>query len=836
MEVNFQKNRMIEFYKNITGKLFIALLSFIFSGFSVLADVNLTKEEKKWIEENPIVNFTGDPNWLPYEFFKKDGTYVGIVSEHLKLIEKLTGLKFNAISVSSWSESLKIAVDGKVSVISGDAADIILNNQFKPIDTYSKNPVVIIMDAEHNYVQKLELLKDKKIAIIKGYGYTSDIFKKYPDIKFIEVENIQEGLAGVADGRIDTMLSTIALATYTISDMGLSNIKVVGKTNVVMGLTLFVAKNKPILHRIINKALKSISLSDSNAIYQHWIKQHYIEKYDYALIIKPSIGFSILLVVFYLWNRRLLRKIELRIKTELENKKIEKQLRSQAKIIDQIHDSVIATDLNGMITKWNKGSDVLFGHQNFEVMGKHVSLVYPESEYKKLEYEIIPVLIKKGAYDIETKLLHKSGNIFFGHISLSMLYDDEGVEVGMIGYTIDVTKEKLNAIELEESSRRFKAMFESIPDAVVYADSERNINMVNKAAIKLFDYNESELQGKKTKILYSSGDDFEELGVKYYNLKGVVRNMPTIISYKTKNGFEFPGETLGTTVKALNGDVLGYLGIIRDITERQLLESKLENYRVSLEEKIETRTSELTKARDEAEHASEAKSEFLSSMSHELRTPMNAILGFAQILDIDAEKLTKIQAGNVKEIIFAGHHLMKLINDVLDLTRIESGKLDVYMEKVSVDDVIEQSLSLIHPLSASRQMKIINNISGKGYVVKADNMRLKQAILNLLSNAVKYNNDSGCIKLDSKIVVENRLRISIADNGDGISEEDLNRLFTPFERLDKSNNVEGTGIGLVICKQLVTLMAGTIGVESILGEGSTFWIEFELVDQKIIHE
>lgn len=137
---------MTALYKNIISKLLITILSFVFFSFSANAELNLTKEEKQWVKDNPIVKFTGDPNWLPYEAFQKDGTYVGIVSEHLKLIEKLSALKFETIPVSSWTESLNIATEGIVSVISGDAADVVLNKRFKPIDTYSKNPVIIIMD------------------------------------------------------------------------------------------------------------------------------------------------------------------------------------------------------------------------------------------------------------------------------------------------------------------------------------------------------------------------------------------------------------------------------------------------------------------------------------------------------------------------------------------------------------------------------------------------------------------------------------------------------------------------------------------------------------------
>ena len=297
------------------------------------------------------------------------------------------------------------------------------------------------------------MLFRSKISIIKDYGYTADIFKNYPDIDFIEVENIQEGLEGVSNGRFDAMLATIALATYTVSDLGLNNVKVVGKTNIIMELTLFIDKSKPILHSIINKSLKSISLSDSNAISQRWIKQHYIEKTDYELVVKISLAFFIMLLAFYFWNRRLSREIDLRVKTEIENKKIESELRTQSQIIDQIHDSVIATDLNGIIIRWNKGSDILFGYQGSDVVGEHVSIIYPESEHDRLENKIIPTLVLKGAHDVETLLLHKTGDVFYGHTSLSMIYDDVGEAVGMIGYTIDINERKITEQKLKEIGR-----------------------------------------------------------------------------------------------------------------------------------------------------------------------------------------------------------------------------------------------------------------------------------------------------------------------------------------------------------------------------------------------
>ncbi|MET0081308.1 MAG: transporter substrate-binding domain-containing protein [Candidatus Thiodiazotropha lotti] len=224
------------------------------------------QQERQWIVDNPEVLFTGDPNWLPYEAFLQDGTYIGMVSDYLSVIERETGLRFKTVPVESWTESLQIATDGKVDVISGDAADDILNQNFRPVDVYSRNPIVIIMDYRQNYVEDLYAIKDRSIAIIKDYGYTADIYKVYPDLEFIEVENIQDGLEGVSQGQFDAMLATHALASYQIAQMGIHNVKIVGKTQITMALTLFVDKSQPQLFAIINKTLKSMDPEEAQDI------------------------------------------------------------------------------------------------------------------------------------------------------------------------------------------------------------------------------------------------------------------------------------------------------------------------------------------------------------------------------------------------------------------------------------------------------------------------------------------------------------------------------------------------------------------------------------------
>ncbi len=229
-------------------------------------------------------------------------------------------------------------------------------------------------------------------------------------------------------------------------------------------------------------------------------------------------------------------------------------------------------------------------------------------------------------------------------------------------------------------------------------------------------------------------------------------------------------------------------------------------------------------AREEAERASQAKSEFLSRMSHELRTPLNSILGFGQVLEM--EQLTPEQRESVGYILKAGQHLLSLIDEILDIARIEAGRLRLSLEPVPVKQVLDEARSLIRPLAAERNIRLqIHALANPDLYVLADRQRLKQVLLNLLANAVKYNREEGSVTLWCEEAPGDRLRFKVSDTGPGIPPEKLGQLFTPFERLGVEPAIEGTGLGLALSKGLAEAMGGTIGVESVVGQGSIFWVE-----------
>jgi signal transduction histidine kinase/CheY-like chemotaxis protein len=240
--------------------------------------------------------------------------------------------------------------------------------------------------------------------------------------------------------------------------------------------------------------------------------------------------------------------------------------------------------------------------------------------------------------------------------------------------------------------------------------------------------------------------------------------------------------------------------------------------------------TELRKARTEAEKANLAKSEFLSRMSHELRTPMNSILGFAQLMQMG--ELSQAQKKGVNHILTSGTHLLNLINEVLDISRIEAGRLTLSLEPVQVSSVILEMIDVVQPHGAKRNLKIeMEQSPACQLFIKADRQRLKQVLLNLINNAVKYNKDGGSVLIKAELRKDltraiNTLRISVADTGIGIVPDDLKKLFLPFERIGaEKSETEGTGLGLTVVKKLMDAMGGVTGVESIPGEGSVFWIE-----------
>lgn len=280
------------------------------------------------------------------------------------------------------------------------------------------------------------------------------------------------------------------------------------------------------------------------------------------------------------------------------------------------------------------------------------------------------------------------------------------------------------------------------------------------------------------------------------------------LTYLRKNGSRLPAVLSVTALRDDFTRIIGYLLIGTDNSARK---------RVALE---------LHEAMVVAERANLAKSDFLSSMSHELRTPLSAILGFAQLIESGTPPPSISQKRSVDQILLAGWYLLDLINEILDLAQIESGKLPLSMESVLLAEILTECQTMVEAQAELRGISMLFSSLEAPYLVKADRTRIKQALINLLVNAIKYNRPNGSVVVDCTLITPERIRISITDTGAGLHASKVQHLFEPFNRLgQEQGEEEGTGIGLVVCKRLIELMGGAIGVKSVEGVGSTFWIE-----------
>ena len=384
------------------------------------------------------------------------------------------------------------------------------------------------------------------------------------------------------------------------------------------------------------------------------------------------------------------------------------------------------------------------------------------------------------------------------------------VIAGML-VALDMTDRKRAEEEVRQTQVFVDSIVENIPN-MVFVKSVEDLRFVrfNKAGEELLGHPRAELIGRNDYDFFpkDEADFFTAKDRQVLEGRQLVDILEEPIETKSK-GTRFL-HTKKIPILDEEGQPAYLLGISEDITERKLAEQQLHQ------------------AKDEAERANRAKDEFLSRMSHELRTPLNAVLGFAQVLDMD--DVTEEQRDSVRQILGGGRHLLGLIDEVLDITRIASGRLPLSPEAVSVAEVLKEAADLIQPLAAERGVRVRVE-DADGFHVLADRQRLKQVLLNLLSNGVKYNREGGEVAVTWERSSPDKLRIRIADTGVGIPEDVMERLFAPFDRLGaETTAVEGTGLGLALSKGLVEAMGGSIEADSQAGSGSVFSLELSLAE------
>jgi PAS domain S-box-containing protein len=412
------------------------------------------------------------------------------------------------------------------------------------------------------------------------------------------------------------------------------------------------------------------------------------------------------------------------------------------------------------------------------------------------------------AAEARAELRFLAGNDRYCWISVLFVaeMDDAGRPTGLLAYLLDIDDRRGAETALQEREATLRAVFDASPDIITITGLDNTLHSANAAMQRVLGYDPVDLLGQRA--LHLVHPDDQEAVVEASRRMFASHGDHIDVRYRARHadGRWVVLETQGSIMYGAEEEPEAVVAVTRDVTERVRLEQ--------LEQQ----------ARETAEAANRAKSEFLSRMSHELRTPLNAVLGFAQLLEL--EDLSPEQQEAVAHILKGGRHLVDLIDEVLDISRIESGRLNLSPEPVPVDDLLADTLDLIRPLATQHGIHLLGFGAKCGGYILADRQRLKQVILNLLSNAIKYNHPGGTVSLSCEAAGEERLRIEVADTGPGIRPEHLPLLFTPFERLGaEQTGVEGSGIGLALSRRLTEAMGGLLDVVTAVGQGSTFRVE-----------
>lgn len=787
----------------------ISLLLFSVVSVADTTPLQLSQQEQDWIEANPVITVANEMDWPPFDYVE-DGNPAGYSIDIVRLIKQKTGLQIEFVNGYAWHQLLALFKAGKIDVMPAVYADEDRSRFMLFTRSYYSQPSVMVVHKDNTDINSVASLKGKRVVGIRNFVITNKMKQVVPDSFILEVDSIIDAMKAVSLGEADAYIDSIGTISYNLEHNYIPNLKVISRldSDVLENPALYfgVAKNNPLLRSILDKALASISRNEQLTLEKRWIHKS-------AAITKQDASKRIVLTA------------------------------EQREWLGE--HPVIRIGIDAGYAPYSfldsDGSFVGVAPDFLALIGEKLGITF--EPVQDLSWTQILRGVRERSVDvIATAVITDDRKAFLNFtqiyiptplVIMSRINDGRITQASDLdGLTVALVDEYSASKKVIAEHPTVKVINVASPAAGLHAVSSGKADAyVGVIGINIY---QAQKQGI-TNLKVAGNYDVETNGQRF-----AVRSDWTELTLILERALDAISEEERKTiydnwidipyVEQVDYSLLwdAFIAFTIVVSLMYLHNRRLTqeiNRRKAVEQELLELNKNLSQARDEADHANKAKSKFLSSMSHELRTPLTAILGFSQLLE-SGPSLSGKQKDFAHEILQASNHLLGLINEILDLAKIEAGHTDLSFEAVDYDELIAECIGLVKPLAESNNITIANQSAINGIILNADRTRMKQVLVNLLSNAIKYNHSQGKIMISTALQGEDKYRITIEDTGIGIKQENLDRLFEAFNRLSaEGSSIEGTGIGLVITKRLVELMGGEIGVNSEYGVGSTFWID-----------
>jgi PAS domain S-box-containing protein len=785
-----------------------------------------------------------EQDYPPFATGMSDATAGGFTVDLWKAVAAETGLNYT-IHVRPFHQLLREFKEGKIDVL----INLAQSDERRQFADFTVPHVIVhgaifVRKGESN-IRSEDDLAGKTIIVLNADLAHDYAVSKGWEKQLVQLDTSAEGLRLLASGKHDAMLLSKLPGMQMLQALGLTNIEVLKvKAGFSQKFAFAVQKGQSELLAKVNEGL---ALTKSNgtydALYEKWFGVYEVKEAGLRDVLKYIILIvvSFLLIGAYFFYRR-----------QVERKQAEAALRESEEslsiTLNSIGDAVLATDTEGRVARMNPVAERLTGWPFAEAQGRPVGEVFRIVNEQTRAHLVVPVAEVLETGEVQgpanhTVLIARDNAERPIANNAAPIRDAGGRLSGVVLVFRDITERKAVEEQLRDSTTRIRVILDTVADGIITSDERGIVETLNPAAERIFGYAASEVIGRNVKMLMPEPYHGEHDGyLERYRTTGEAR----VIGI----GREFVGQRKDGSTFALDlavsemrpGGERHYTGIVRDITERK-----------RIAETLRVQSEEIARKNVELEEANRAKSDFLANMSHELRTPLNSIIGFSEMLkDGVLGELDAKQRGFVADIFDAGTHLLSLINDILDLSKVEAGMLQLEAGAVDVAALLRASTLVVREKALTHRIRLVTELDPGLGTLLADERKLKQIVYNLLSNAVKFTPEGGAVTLSARRCARAEvtldaalpgrlialppgehnefLAVTVEDTGVGIAEEHLPKLFEPFMQVDSSvsRRHAGTGLGLSLVRRLAELHGGTVGVASRPGVGSRFcvWLPY----------